>query len=246
MKRLICLCCAALLLGCAHRPAARENLPSYPWTSDAAALRELSLRTHSVQTISAAALLTLTRPDGQSVRLDGAMAVSLADKSVRLRAWKMGQAVFDLTETPRGLWIETPKDAGHSGQIAPARSSASNFARAISVFGGDIFNGPGVRVIDRGGPHFQVSMTDNDGQDIIAVIERSTLAIVQYRVTAGGVTRFTLDLSDYHVFNGITWPSRLIARSETGAIDAQLLDIELNASLPQGAFIPPRGAEKAP
>ena len=54
----------------------------------------------------AASLLTLTRPDGQSVRLDAALVMSLPDHSVRLRAWKFNQAVFDLTLNPQGLWIE--------------------------------------------------------------------------------------------------------------------------------------------
>ena len=130
MKRLFLICVALLLPGCVQHSVPHENLPLYPWTDDQTALRELAVRAHAVKTISAAAMLTLTRPDGQSVRLDGAVAISLVQKSVRLRAWKLGQAVFDLTLTPVGLWIETPKDEQRHQQVAPASLSASKFARA--------------------------------------------------------------------------------------------------------------------
>jgi outer membrane lipoprotein-sorting protein len=247
MKRLIVFCGAILLVGCAPHPPPRENLPAYAWTDDQTALRELASRARSVKTVSAAALLTLTRRDGQSVRLDGAIAMSLPDKSVRLRAWKLGQAVFDLTLTPGGLWIEIPKDAARRQQIAPASLSASQFARAISIFGGEVFEGPGVQVIDHGGPRFEVRKPLDNGTFMTADVERSTLAVRQYRLTdSAGKVRLRLTLRDYGLFNGIAWPTRLIARSENGAIDAELRDVELNAELPPAAFIPPHGAEKAP
>ena len=247
MKRLMVLCGTILLLGCASHPPPQENLPTYAWTDDQAALRELASRARSIKTVSAAALLTLTRPDGQSVRLDGAVVIALSDKSVRLRAWKLGQAVFDLTLTPGGLWIETPKDAARHQQIAPASLSASQFARAISIFGGEVFEGPGVQVIDHGGPRFEVRKPPANKASMTAEVERSTLAVREYHLAdSKGAVRLRLTLGDYGLFNGIAWPTRLIARSESGAIDATLRDVELNSELPPGAFIPPHGAEKMP
>jgi outer membrane lipoprotein-sorting protein len=232
--------------GCAPRPQP-ENLPVYHWADDATALHDLSARAHAVKTVSAAALLTLTRPDGQSVRLDGAVAMSLPTKSVRLRAWKLGQAVFDLTLTPQGLWIEIPRDAGRRQQIAPASISASQLARALAVFGGEVFDGPGVQVVDRGGPQFEVRKPLEEGRTMTANVDRHTLVVRAYQLTdPSGAVRFTLTLQQYQSVNGVLWPARLIARSETGTIDVELRDIELNAGLPPAAFVPPRGAEKQP
>lgn len=246
MSRLFLLLLPVLLLGCAQPRPLQEHLPVYRWTDDQAALRELASRAHSIKTISAAAFLTLTRPDGQSVRLDAAMAISLADKSVRLRAWKLSQVVFDLTLTPAGLWIETPTDSSHRDQIAPASLSAAQFARAISVFGGEAFEGPGVQVIDHGGPDFRVLKTLDDGKILAAEVERSTLVIRRYRLAdRSGAAHFDLVLRDYQSLNGIAWPQEWSARSDSGTIEAQLRDVQLNTELPPSAFVPPRGAEKA-
>lgn len=246
MRWLIALSASVLLFGCAHPPP-HEDLPTYSWSDDQTALNELSNRAHAVRTISAAALLTLTRPDGQSVRLDGALAISLPAKGVRLRAWKLGQAVFDLTLTPGGLWIETPKDAARHEQIAPASLSASQFIRTLTLFSGGAFERPGARVIDHGGPTFQVRNTLPPEEILVATVNRSTLAVRQYQVIdAAGGSHFDLRLRDYHLFNGLAWPTRLIARSDSGTIDAQLRDVELNTELPPAAFLPPHGAEKAP
>lgn len=246
MKRLFLICVALLLSGCVQHPVAHENLPPYPWTNDQTALRDLSLRAHAVKTVSAAAMLTLTRADRQSVRLDGAVAISLAEGSVRLRAWKLSQAVFDLTLTPAGLWIEAPKDEQRHQQIAPASLSASKFARALSIFGGAVFEGPEVQVIDRGGPRFWIRKPIENGQQVTAEIDRATLTIRQYQLADGaGVIRLRLMVRDYRLFNSVPWPTHLTARSNDGTVDVELRDVELNGELPPGAFIPPHGAEKA-
>jgi hypothetical protein len=239
------LCWPALALtGCAPQHA--DHLPAYIWTNNQAALRELSRHAHAVKTMSAAALLTLTRPDGQSIRLDGAVVISLADRKVRLRAWKLGQAVFDLTLTREALWIEIPKDSAHRRQIGPASISASQFARGLSIFDGDEFDGLAVRLIDQGGPTLEVRKLLEDGQTISVEVEHSTLIVRQYRLSdARGAVHFTLTPTDYRPFNGILWPTRLKAKSDSGAIDAELRDVEINGDLPPSAFVPPRGAEKA-
>jgi outer membrane lipoprotein-sorting protein len=223
-----------------------ENLPTYRWTDDAAALRILQDRARAVKTVSAASLLTLTRPDGQSVRLDAALVMSLPDHSVRLRAWKFNQAVFDLTLNRQGLWIEAPKDKQHREQMSPAGISAAQLARALSLFGGTVFQEPGVRVIDGNGPTFQVQKRLDDGQTLTAQVDRATLTVRQYQMAdVSGATRFSLTPGDYRNFNGIVWPTHLIARSEHGRIEAELRDVELNGALPPAAFVPPRRAEKA-
>jgi len=90
--------------GCAHKPA--SPLPTYHGLDDQAALKVLADRATAVKTLSSQCRLMLTRPDGQSVQLDGAIAMAPPDR-LRLRAWKFGQAVFDLTLTrPDGQSVQ--------------------------------------------------------------------------------------------------------------------------------------------
>lgn len=235
---------AAFAVGCAHP---HEDLPTYAWTDDATALRDLRARAAAMRTLSSEARLTLTRPDGQSVQLDGAIALSLPGHSVRLRAWKFNQAVFDLTLTPAGLWIETPHDPASRRRAFPASASAAQMAQALALIGGDAFEGPGVQVRGAGGPTFRVIHPVGQGQTMTVLVDRRTLVVRAYHLSdPAGRVRFTLVPADYRVLAGVTFPTRFTAESAFGQIDVVLVDPELNDPLPPGAFVPPRGAEKAP
>ena len=243
MTRAILLCICLCACGCAVE---HEDLPRFNWTDDQTALRILSQRAKSVRTVSAAALLTLTRPDGQSVRLDAALAMSLPDKSVRLQAWKFNQKVFDLTFTSNGLWVESGTSDAARKRSQPAKLSAASLARALSIIGGELFDGPGVQVIDRGGGQFLVRKPLDEGQTVLAYIDRSTLVVRQYRlIDSSGITRFKLMIQHYEDMHGVIWPTKLTAQSESGRIDLELRDVELNGQIPPNAFVPPPGAEKA-
>jgi outer membrane lipoprotein-sorting protein len=230
--------------GCAAQP--QEHIPTYPWTDDRAALQNMAQRARSIQTVSSACSLNLTRADGQSVRLDGAIALSIADKRVRLRAWKFNQAVFDLTWTDSGLWLEVPGEGNRRAQVFPAGLSAAQLARALSLFGPDIFNDH-LQIRDTGGSTFEFTRPAANGQTMIARIDRPTLTVRQYRMldTARRV-RFTLDLSRYEQIGGIVCPTYMTALNDGSRIDVELRDVQINVPLPPAAFVPPRGAEKVP
>ena len=110
-----------------------------------------------------------------------------------------------------------------------------------------MFEGTGIQVIDQGGPQFWIRKPLENGQQMTAEIDRSTLTVRQYQLAdAAGVIRLRLIVQDYRMFNSIPWPTHLTARSDDGTIDVELRDVELNGDLAPGAFTPPRGAEKAP
>ena len=229
--------------GCApsHPP-----LPIYPRMDAQATLRRLAQRSATVRTVSAACLLTLTRTNGESVRLDGAIAMRVPS-DVRLQAFKFGQKVFDLTLTAAGLWLETPEDPERRSQILPAGTSAAQLARGLSLFGGHAFDGRDVEVTESSDQTLVVRKPLEGGQTMTATVDRPTLTVREYRLfDPQGRRRFSLKLDEYRDFNGIVWPTRLIAVSEGGRINADLSDVTLNGELPAAAFVPPRRAQRVP
>ena len=231
------------LAGCAARRRVDEKLPIYGRLDHAAALRVLAERAESVRSVSAQAGLTLTRVDGQSVNLDGAVVMAPPGR-VRLRAWKFNQAIFDLTLTPDGLWLLTPDDPARREKVLPASLSAARLGREWAMLNGSFFGDPGLAVRESG-ELLVVTKELEDGRTIVCDVDRATLTPRRYRMLdPAHKTRFTLALSQYGVFEGVAWPTRLVATSEQGKILIRLKDVELNGELAAGAFRPPRRAEK--
>jgi outer membrane lipoprotein-sorting protein len=211
------------------------------------AVRIMAARARQIQTVSSECSLTLSRADGQSVRLDGAVALSIPDKAVRIRAWKFNQAVFDLTLNRSGLWLEIPRDNDRRAQVLPAGLSAAQLARALSLFGPDIFDNPQMQIRDDGTRALELVGPVENHRTLIVHIDRPTLTARQYLLTdANGRVKFTLELMQYMELQGIVWPMRMTAINDGSRIDVELRDVQINAALPAGAFVPPRGAEKVP
>lgn len=239
------LCVSAvvfLFLGCARIPPA-SPLPTYEGLDDTEALKVLAQRAEAVKTLSAGCDLTLTRADGQTVRLDGAIAMEPPEK-LRLRAWKFGQAVFDLTLTPDGLWVVAPREPGRREKVLPASLSAAQFGREWAVLNGRFFLLPGLST-SGDAKWLNVRRTLEDGRTVVCRVDRATLTPRDYAMRdPQGRLRFRFALGDYRLVDNIPWPTKLAARSGDGKIDIRLKDVELNEGLAPNAFRPPRRAEK--
>lgn len=230
------------LSGCAsHGPP----LPRYaPNLSDADAIKILSDRAHAVRIMSGEGLLTLVRPNGESVRMDMAIVMQPPGR-VRVRAWKFGQAVFDLTMNEAGVYLITPEGSSHAEQIKSAGVSAAQLARTWSLLNGGFFDSPPDEIVDQEAVmelHKKV-----DGQNMVCRVDRATLVPVQYAlVDPQHQTRFTLTLDQYVMVDGIPWAKRLTAVSDSGKIGVVLRTMEINGQIGSDAFKPPRRAEKLP
>jgi len=227
--------------GCAaHQPS---TLPTYPGLDDAAALGVLAERAASVKTLSAQCDLTLTRADGQSVQLDGAIAMAPPDR-LRLRAWKFGQAVFDLTLTPEGMWVMAPDDPNRREKVLPASLSAAQFGREWAMLNGGFFLQSDLTT-SGDAKWLDVRRRVEDGRTILCRVDRATLTPRHYEMRdTEGVIRLRLALTNYQLVNGTPWPMKLNARNGDGRIDIRLKEAGLNQDLPPNAFKPPRRAEK--
>jgi outer membrane lipoprotein-sorting protein len=203
----------------------------------------LAERARAVKTVSGRADLTLTRPDGQTVQLDGAVVMEPPEK-LRLRAWKFGQAVFDLTLTPDGLWVLAPRDAGRREKVLPASLSAAQFGREWAMLNGRFFLEPDLSASTEG-KWLLVRRRLDDGRSVMCRVDRATLTPRRYEMRdPQNRLRFRFGLSDYRLFDGIPMATKLAARSGDGKIDIRLKEVELNGELAPNAFRPPRRAEK--
>ncbi len=245
MTRLVIL--AVLLItsavgGCAPKRA--PELPAYRWVDEATAIADLRARAAAVKTASAECTITLTRPDGETVKLDGAIAMRNPGW-LRLRAWKFNRAVFDLTLQPAGLWVMTMDDPARREQIVPAAVNSAEFVKQWSYFHGKLFDvaGKDDSTVDGGTFIVRPTRTEAGPTPFRCEVDRATLAPRRYVYEDSG-PRFALELQEYRQINGVLWPTKLTARGDMGTVTIEQRNIEINAELAPNAFVPPRRAEK--
>ena len=232
-----------ILSGCTDHD--KEPIAAYPLMDAQSSLHVLVERAQKVHTASGEGLITLTRPNGESIRLDAALAMQPPDNA-RLRAWKFGRAIFDLTVTPAGIWIISPDDPSRKEQIRSAGVSAAKLAKTWSILSGGFFNQPGLKSELRG-DRLLLRREAAGEPVVICEVDRRTLTPRRYALLDDtGKERFSLTLDRYRQFADVVWPIRLTAVSENGTVKVEMREIEINPELPAGAFVPPRRAEKLP
>ena len=111
IRQLIMLGCVLAIVGCAQ-----EHLPTYPRLGPPQLITAMRDRSRAVRTVSASGIITLTRAGGESVRLDGAIAMQPPDRA-RLRAWKFGRAVFDAVQC-RSIGSDSMRYANYLRQFS--------------------------------------------------------------------------------------------------------------------------------
>ncbi|MFN0010128.1 MAG: hypothetical protein ACKVS8_00640 [Phycisphaerales bacterium] len=255
---LLGVACALCCLGCAGR-AVEWPLPTYPTMSDEESLRVIALRQARITTVSAQCDILLTDADGQRVHLDGvllAMPLAPTGPRVRLRAWKLGRPVFDLTLTDGTAWLIAPENAPlndrgtpSSGLPPPPADAAASPARRIGA------------ALDRIGPRFfqaatvvrsspeTITATGAGADSTTCEIDRVTLTprrFIPGGATDSAGTASDLRLSEYRLIGEIVWAHRLRLNGPGGAADVLMSDVELNGDLPPGAFTPPVRARRFP
>jgi hypothetical protein len=197
-------------------------------------------RLRSIRNVSAQGTVTLQKSGGDDIQLDVAMVIDSAAKA-RLRAWKMGQAVLDLTLTPSGLWAVLPSQ----GPQASGEAIAKSMRQWLGILLGTIDNSAWTAT--ENGPILILNQKLENGSTIICEVNRKTITANRYvLLNRAGKQLFSLVLSNYAEFNGIAWPKHMEAISPTGKIEIDLQDVQINGELPPKAFRPPSRAQKLP
>jgi hypothetical protein len=232
-----------VIAGCA------SSVPTHQWHGSDAAVATLAARARSIHSVRATATLILTSADNQRVTLDAAI-VARSDQDgprLRIRTWKFGQAVLDLTARPEGVWIASDANSADAQPAANQRLQAlrpEQIAQAWNLFFGDFFAKPGLTINEQSGPAFTVTRREEDAT-IACDIDRATLTAREYRITDDrGQLHQTLTLARYQVVDNATWPMMLTAQGDQGRVEVRFDEVEINPELEDNVFVPPQRAVK--
>jgi hypothetical protein len=247
MTQMKSMCAAAVvtllavttLAGCAA-PEARK----YRWVDEPTALADLRQRAEALKTLSAECAITLERPNGETVKFDGALVMQPPNR-LRLRAWKLSRAVFDLTLNDDGLWVMTMDDPKRSAQLMPASVQAADFVRELSLFTGGFFTRDPPPWTQQRGSGTLVFTRDTKDGTLSCEVEREMLVPRRFYARGPEGQRVELKMDEYRVYrDGVTWPDEIEAVSELGRINIEQRNVEVNRELAPNAFVPPKRAEK--
>jgi hypothetical protein len=223
-------------------------LPHYEWQGADLAMQQIHQRAASIQTVAASGQLVLTRPDGSAVTFEGALAAQ-GQGHFRLRGWKFGHAILDLTVRPDGFWIWL--DAPEGGGDAELASMSKGMEQASAFWPfmtGDIPSSAHRTVANSTGRCLELRLEGwTTGGDCVVTIDRQTLTVRRYRVLdPSGKLVQSVRLEQYRMVKELVWPMRIIAEGPQGKMEINLDQVALNEELPASAFVPPRRASKRP
>lgn len=242
------LCLAAT--GCRSTPPG-EAVPQTLGLSDAQVLAVLAERAERVQRVMASGTLRLDSESEGSVRLEVALLAS-GDDRLRLRAWKLGQPVFDLTRDGQAVWLWASDRA--SGDGPPAERypiTADHLDTGWRLLTGRLFTQSPDRVVSRVPLVVEYDL-ENPRAAGVATRARLTINRMNQTLTRcevidpDGRVRQTLAPERYRLINGIPWSTRVVSSTPGSSFRLTFDDVELNGGLPASAFAPPRNAQRQP
>lgn len=254
-RRLLLLATLAALPSCAN--GSRSSSLALSSLSPAEALAVLQLRARSRDTTATSGTMTLTSSTGERVTLD--FAARTRPGFLRLRAWRFGEAVLDVTTTPDGAWLYVPpiEKAGGSedtGQAAgmPDLPDPDDLARAWTLISGGVL---AYAAITEQEADSLTLRSDLDGAPVRVRIDRAHLRPVEYQFPDAPDTSIRLEPNDWldagtdAAMDSPTWPRVVTLLSPRGVIEIHFERAEVNVDQPDGVFDPPArakpvGAEK--
>jgi hypothetical protein len=237
----IAVMCASMLL----LPGCGARLPTYPMMSDAESLRIVAERAESITSVSSFAQVSMTNSQGETVSFDAAL-VAEPPRRARLRAWKFGSPVMDLTILQEGVWAYVAaRDGDAHDSLDLAALPAAGIAQAVEMLSGDYFRRaqplPGESTVET----LVVAGTAFDNDDVRCEIDRATLAPRRF-IIGGSAQEMEFTLDRYGLVDETIWARRWTFTAPEGRIVLHLGDVELNAHPPESAFTPPARATRLP
>lgn len=215
-----------LAVGCA-----KQQIPTFP----AMPFEEAQpiLAQHIPNTMTVQGQLTLSEPK-QSITLDTVMVIRQPSE-MRLRAWKFGQAVFDLTVRPDGVYAYSGRKEVDPKALKQIASSISSWIQLLAPLP------PDAKPTDQTQREW-IFERELGPARVVTHVDRQTLVISRHEIFDGQTPRATIELSDYSVRNEIPWPGEILVREDKRLI--RLETSSLKTEVAPKAFEPPRRAER--
>ena len=183
----------AMLAGCAA-----SHLPRYPAMSYDAAV--VTMRDKAFGQFTLQGWLTLD--DGsRGVTLDVALVVEQPSR-VRLRAWKLGQAVFDLTVREDGVYIFSGRDGIANQDLLKLSDSIRSWVKLLAPIDDS------AELFETTKEAFETSRLI-DGVTVKTRIDRNSLTVTDHAIVVNGGTRATIVCKNYTLFESRPWPTRI-------------------------------------
>lgn len=231
---------ACAVNGCVTGPP----LPTYQAMNDAESLAVIADRQAAIRSVSAECDVDLIDARNQRVSLDGVLVAEPPGR-VRLRAWKFGHAVFDLTLKEGKGWVVVPDEGPAAGKMDFDKMPAQRVADVLDLLGAKYFRS--ARTIGGDSATLNVRGSALGRDDVTCEIERRTLTPRRFVVgEEGGQLSSELILDKYALVGSVVWPMRMRLKSPSGEIVLVVREIELNGEVPPGAFEPPQRAKALP
>jgi hypothetical protein len=215
-----------LATGCAA-----PQIPTYPAMSLEEARPILLQQVPRQMTIQGQ--LTLSQPK-QRITLDAAMVIRQPDE-LRLRAWKFGQAVFDLTVRPDGVYAFSGRREVDPGDLKRMSASISSWIQLLAPVPTEAT--PSAESQTQW--FFERTIA---GARVVSIVDRRTLVVTRHEMYEGTERRAQIDLSRYTMRGEIPWPGEILVREGDRRI--RLTTSSLRATVTPRAFEPPRRAER--
>lgn len=201
-------------------------------------------RVASIETLAAECRLTFHRPGKDSVSLQGALVAQPPDR-LRLRAWKLGHAVLDLTVRPDGVWLWTAKRADEATRKLIDGELSTGPWKSVWPRLGSLLGEADVATTRTGPNHFVVRGDLPDDGYLEAEIDGPSRTVLAYRLfDAAGKGLGVLQLDDYQSIANEPWPTHLEAKTDRGVLEVTLHEMSLDEPLPETAFEPPKRAKR--
>ena len=249
------LVCATLFLpllaGCRLTPYTAPPLPAVEWDTLEDARQILIDRQDAIESVQAQLKLKITTPapDAQTNTLDAALVIRGNDH-FRMRAWKLNQAVFDLTATPEGTFIVASKEMKKN-----APEAEQDLAKLTDQLGA-LLRGPdysAARIAslvqtDRNMVPLDTDHTSGvhelllDWDYLYSQIDAKTLVPSYFAVRPTEKNSQIVVKPVYMAYDGLIWYRNATISGDFGTVEMTFRDVELNGELNPRAFKPSRRA----
>ena len=241
---------ALAIAGCRTDPPG-QALEQTEGLSNDQVLAALAERANQVQRVMASGTIRLESDEDGSVLLDVALLAS-GDDQLRLRAWKLGRPVFDLTRDGDALWLWISERAEvDSTTTDGVPLAAIHIQTGWRMMAGRLFAQTPDRVISEDPfiVEFDLASDQTGGAPARAqfAIDRATQTHTRCTIIdSAGIERQTLQLGAYRLIDGIPWATSIDSGTDDHRFQITLESVELNGELPPSSFTPPSNAQRQP